>query len=352
MNSTNSTTTSTIIPNPTTTQTLQASVRNAYQFFYYSIAPAITVIAVLINIMCTIVFGRKEMRSNGRFFIYLFVIAIISTFTIALTGLLSLTRCGSYCSTISSTFFAQIVELFDIYIIIQISYTVSAFLQTVISFEIYYSMKNKKTFISSPKFVIPVSVILCFIGLLTLLGLKTSVSSSGSYNISVVGIFSIVPIGISAVLNIIFLITLIIVNCLIFYQLRVILRKKVSLLNIGNGRVYPMLSNNLTVQTTISWTDANLDNYTQRVENDSKESEKRTLIMLLFISFFFVSARLVFVFEIIALVAGSSYQWQLIDMFYFCFNSLIYSSYLGVYYKTNKIFRRVFLKTFFRRKLN
>lgn len=83
-------------------------------------------------------------------------------------------------------------------------------------------------------------------------------------------------------------------------------------------------------------------------ENDL-ESKRMMLIMVLWTSVVFTSSRLVFSVDQFLFFRNSSSPYSIwASVLNFFYSSCVYISYLFVYLKTNKLFRRKFYKIFFR----
>jgi hypothetical protein len=92
---------------------------------------------------------------------------------------------------------------------------------------------------------------------------------------------------------------------------------------------------------------------TKDSSTDSEKSQKKTLIMVLWVSVVFSSSRFVFAIAnlLLLFMENSVYNWWGSGFNYF-FSACTYSSYILVYIKTNKIFRKKFYQIFLRKTVN
>ena len=92
---------------------------------------------------------------------------------------------------------------------------------------------------------------------------------------------------------------------------------------------------------------------TKENSTDSEKSQKKTLIMVLWVSVVFSSSRFVFAIAnlLLLFMENSVYNWWGSGFNYF-FSACTYSSYILVYIKTNKIFRKKFYQIFLRKAVN
>lgn len=213
-----------------------------YVYYYYAYVHHIaTFAAAFMNIICGIVFFQRELLTSGPFFQY----SLLNSFGSA-TGMLllvsySFIRCGPLCHQ-GSNYLAAIVELAVMYIG-NFLYFGGSLVQIAISFQLYLSITQKFKKLNS---VAPIKIMGVFTLISIIMGLsilfafkinqlKYLTISNGtahweiSYqvlldrsNLYLVA-FAIFFVVIS---NKIFLVVLIIVNILLYVELRKIMKRK------------------------------------------------------------------------------------------------------------------------------
>lgn len=83
-----------------------------------------------------------------------------------------------------------------------------------------------------------------------------------------------------------------------------------------------------------------------------EESQKKTLIMVLWVSVIFSSSRLVFAVANLFVLFMENTPYNLWgSAFNYFYNAIVYISYLFVYMKTNKLFRKKFYQIFLRKEV-
>lgn len=164
--------------------------------------------------------------------------------------------------------------------------------------------------------------------------------------------------------NYLFLIILIIVNLLIFFELRKLMTKKIKLKKTFANALEPKDETTdapSTLITTITkFAKAKVEpaatakkkaSTQHSTLSNEEETQRKTLIMTLWISVVFCSHRVAYgvANAILVLYEGTALNDYASAFFYF-YGSLVYSSYLLVYYMTNKIFKKKFNEIVLRQK--
>lgn len=208
---------------------------------------------------------------------------------------------------------------------------------------------------------------------------QTRYDNNLDFNQPILVLFALIVLIIS---NKLFLIVLVVVNVLLYVELRKIMRKKSKLvnknaLNVQLSRVVSGTMGNDELSNTgsaVTGLDLNpidiinmgLNNMgsstgsviprlprkkKKKQRNDELESQKKTLVMVLWVSLVFCTSRLVFAIAnlILLLMPGSVYNWYASAFNYF-WTCVVYGSYFFVYMRTNKIFKKKFCQIFLRQK--
>lgn len=116
---------------------------------YYSyIHPLSSFITSILNLICTIVFSHKELRTSGPFCQYSMVNSAGATLSFAISGFMFLNRCGGSICSISTSYWTQIYTIYGIYLLGSIYYFSSSILQIAISVQLYLSIKRKLTWLA------------------------------------------------------------------------------------------------------------------------------------------------------------------------------------------------------------
>lgn len=106
--------------------------------------------------------------------------------------------------------------------------------------------------------------------------------------------------------------------------------------------IYPQVQSNAILELT--------NKKATNPNNINAESQRNTLIMVLWVSLVFCSGRFTSAIAnmMLLLMQNSPYNWWASAINYF-FMALVYSSSILVYMRTNKMFRKKFYKIFFRK---
>ena len=164
--------------------------------------------------------------------------------------------------------------------------------------------------------------------------------------------------------NYAFLVILIVLNVLIYVELRKMLENKRRIIGkwltvnrkrriraegTSNQEEGPVVAS----ATTTSITPIQVLSYlpmqrvAENMENREKESLKRTLIMTLWVSILFSSDRLIkCVYRTIVFINSNSRLAYYLNAFSFFFDLIVYSSFFIVYMRTNKMFNKKFYQIF------
>jgi hypothetical protein len=88
----------------------------------------------------------------------------------------------------------------------------------------------------------------------------------------------------------------------------------------------------------------------KKINNTNAESQRKTLIMVLWISLVFCTGRFASVVSnlILLFMQDTVYNWWA-SAFNFFYMALVYATYFFVYMRTNKMFRKKFYKIFLRK---
>lgn len=338
--------------------------RMPLNYYYYYVHPTFVLFAMVIGILCTYILAQKELRTSGAFFQYAAVNSGSSAIAAPFLAMYFVTRCGSLCKT-SETFWAQIYEIYGIYFFTSSVFFSTSLVQIAISFQLYFSVTNKFKKLNSvpPKYVMLVLFLVSF-GLGAAIPFAFQVQEE-TYVIIQNGVETVytvwrnridpsnmvlVYITYTVIIfsNWIFLIILIVVNIMIFVELRKLMAKKLKLIKKKTNVVEPKSEiTNVSVITVYP----KGEKKPHHESSQEQESMRKTLIMTLWISVVFCSHRLAYAIANILLLfyEGTPINEYASAAFYF-YGSLVYSSYIVVYYLTNKIFRRKFNQLILRRK--
>lgn len=131
--------------------------------------------------------------------------------------------------------------------------------------------------------------------------------------------------------------------------------KSTSLLRKTSSNRMDSLTNDGSLTTVETITSLNyildsLKTTTTKTTSQDEQSQRRTLIMVLWVSVVFSTSRFVFAISnlILLLLQDSVYNWWATG-FNFFYASCVYGSYFFVYMKTNKLFRKTFYQIFLRK---
>lgn len=111
-------------------------------YYYFFIHPVATLAGSALNIVNSVVFSQKNLRTSGPFFQYSLVNSIGATFALAVFSLFFLTRCGDFCSY-ANTYWSQLYELYGGLFFTNSLYFAGSLFQIAISFQLYFSVTQK-----------------------------------------------------------------------------------------------------------------------------------------------------------------------------------------------------------------
>lgn len=131
---------STFIHNSSNNHTIEVYQFREFYFFY--VYPVILFFAAFQSLICTIVLAQKELRSSGPFFQYSLVNAINSTVGTFLAAFLFLINCGSLCDT-SYTYASELYKILAVYFLVSSLYFQNSLIQIAISCHLYFNLIQK-----------------------------------------------------------------------------------------------------------------------------------------------------------------------------------------------------------------
>lgn len=154
--------------------------------------------------------------------------------------------------------------------------------------------------------------------------------------------------------NYLFLLLLVVLNALIYVELRKLMVKKSSMVYKKRNKPKRDGEPTSSISDTRSKSEQSPSNNSNTKELDhlEKESLRKMLIMTLWVSLVFCSNRLVFGISltVLLLFQNTVYQYYMSAFTYF-WDMLVYSSYFFVYMNTNKSFKKTFYRIFLRRRI-
>ena len=112
-------------------------------YYYYYVHPVFSWIAVLMNILCSIVFAQGDLLASGPFFQYSLANSVGAAIGMAIFSLFCVTRCGPLCPSFSYAYWTQIYELYGVLFIDNSLYFGSSLVQIAISFQLYLSVTQR-----------------------------------------------------------------------------------------------------------------------------------------------------------------------------------------------------------------
>lgn len=354
-------------------------------FYYYYIHPEFVLGAGLICFLCSYILGQHELRTSGPFFQYAAVNSFAAGIGSPTLAMYFITRCGSLCSS-SSTYWSQVYEIYGVYFFTSSIFFSTSLVQIAISFQLYLSVTQKLKHLNSisPKYVMFALFLVSFglgatIPFAFLVHKETYVViEKGMQTVIQVWRNRIDPTNMILVYisytvvifsNYIFLVILVVVNVLIFIELRKIMVKKIKMTKKTKNKQVLSKTNSIESKTEttnvrtivvvpaqsksskITPGTSKTNNKVQVVESSEQEVQRKTLIMTLWISVVFCSHRLAYaIANMILIVAEGTALNEYASAFFYFYGSFVYSSYMLVFYMTNKIFRKKFNEIILRRK--
>ena len=215
------------------------------EYYYRYVHPFAVCTAAFMNIICAVVFAQKDLLSLGPFYQYSLANSIGSPIGMLLLVAYTFSRCNSLC-TEDFTSGAQLLELYGIIYACNALYFFGSLIQIAISFQLYFSVSQRFKRLSS---ISPVKVILVFLVLGFAFGISIifsfkivtieflTISNGKSTWDSVYAIYLdqsnslIVYVSFFFIIfsNKIFLIILVVVNVLLYVELRKIMNKKIKI---------------------------------------------------------------------------------------------------------------------------
>lgn len=112
-------------------------------YYYYYVHPVFTSIAIIMSLICTIVFAQRDLLSSGPFFQYSLANSIGAVIGMAIFFLFTVTRCGPLCPATNYTYWTQLYEIYVVLFIDSALFFASTLTQISISFQLYFSVTNK-----------------------------------------------------------------------------------------------------------------------------------------------------------------------------------------------------------------
>lgn len=329
-------------------------------YYYYYIHPVVALFASIQGILTTFILAQKELRTKGAFYQYSLFNSIQNGLCVFLFSFIFLSRCGNLCTT-STLFWAQAYERYSVFYIAQSLYISASIIQIATSLQLYFtvSQKFKRLAAISPVKVMIIVEIVCFVLCLsivyvddvlvyncldpTTLQIKTVYYRQITNNIPFVTLIAQFLLIVS---NYIVLVILLVVNALVYVELRKIMARKRAIISRKS------LVTSFAVRTSrvisIGSVGNNLESVKSEINNES-ESQRKTLIMVLWISFAFGLSRLAYAINtVFAFGSFNSVANLYGGVFNFFWISVVYISQSYIYYRTNNIFKKKFCQIVFR----
>lgn len=347
-------------------------------FYFYYIYPFVIFFGFAQSLICSIVLAQKELRSGGLFFQYSLVNAVNATIGAFFAAFVFLANCGALCPT-AYLFPVQLYKLVIICFLITTLYFHSSLVQIVISLNLYFTLVHKCKRIqnlSMLRVIFGISFISISYGIFYALSFTISSvvlpPSETEYFYTHLNtarrIHAYISIFMALIFNQMFLVVLVIINVLILIEMRRIMKKKE---NMEGGPTLMMKRMSVTMtmwkvapsSTAISNSkDLSVigNNRGERSQYDmirkyakKCDAERKMLIMFLWISLCFCSSRFIdAIYGLVVLFASGTLGCAIIEVVNYFWSSIVYSTYFYVYFRTNLIFRRTFLRIFCRKKSN
>lgn len=296
-----------------------------FDYYFTFFNPIIWTSGVLINLFASRIWFSIRKKEKSNLYTYLFVSSSLYTFSSSCNTLLSLKFCGSLCST-SGTIWAQYIQLIVQNFIIQFVFNFQMFNLLCSTFTTFASLNNKLKRFTKVNPLVGLSISSFFgvtIAVVQVLSFEVrpkesnetlnmtshefvlKANSLGSnidyflFTLYLKGIYYFFPLAL-----------LIFINVLMLVQLRRLMQEKKKLLKLS----------------------------VHEVEKKTKEMERNQLVMMLFISLIFGTARLYDVFVVYAAVhIRDVYPLFLTFGFFVSGTSMVCHSI--VYFKVNEIFK-------------
>lgn len=343
-------------------------------YFYYYVNPFFAFFGSLQGLLTTWVLAQKTIRSSQPFFQYSLLNSALIGLTTFILGFVLFSRCDTLCTS-SNTFWAETLEKYGLIFISQSLQFSASLIQISASTQLYLSVSKrmKKLRLVSPKKIMIIILLVSFLLGLSLLFVTnvnnlTCLNSSSNaisyyyrtYNTSNTFLTAIATF-ILVVSNYIFVIIMVVVNVLLYVELRRIMNRKRLIMLDGGGRSTVnknRLGTKNSIGATVSVTgavatvkigDVVVVNNKGR-NNKEKESKQNALVMVLLVSIVFSVNRLSLVLvSVSALVASNSIFNVYLSAFSILMAPLTYTCQSFIFYRTNKVFRKQFNKIILRR---
>jgi hypothetical protein len=296
-------------------------------YFYYYVNPFFAFFGSLQGLLITWVLAQKTIRSSQPFFQYSLLNSALIGLTTFILGLVLFSRCDNLCSS-SNTFWAETFEKYGLVFISQSLQFSASLIQISASTQLYLSVSKrmKKIHLVSPKKVMIIILLVSFLLGLSLLFVTnvnnvTCINSASNaisyyyrtYNTSNT-LLTAIATFILVVSNYIFVMIMVLVNILLYVELRRIMNRKRLIMVDGGGRS-TVNKNRLGTKNSMGATVSGLTGAVTTVKigdvvvvnNKGKESKQNALVMVLLVSTVFSVNRLSLVLvSVSALVASNS----------------------------------------------
>jgi hypothetical protein len=351
-------------------------------YLYVYFVTTTSFIGFLLNLVCVVIFLRKELRKTGNLNDYLLCNTINAAFYVSINGFTGLTRCGSICST-ANTYEAKAYELYGIFIFSNASFFFGTLIQLALSLN--QILVIRKNFCLCSKFNSISSKLVCFVALLLSLLYSIPIFFSRYIHLSVrnitqkVGtneseiiiglskkyslplsdlgsndVFSIVMSVFYICCNDFVLIIVLIINIYLIKELKRCMNKK-RLMLIYNNQINLNKQEHSSVDTNanINSTNSNKSNETnqqinetcnsmnKRKEKDMKNAEMRGFVQIIWLSLLFFSSRIIYtLLNIIQFFRINKTVFKYIGFTYFAWANLVHGSFFFVYFFSNKLFKK------------
>lgn len=111
--------------------------------YYYYVHPVISIFAIFLCIISTVVLATKELRTSGAFFQYSLINSVGSIIGTFILIFLFFTRCGGSPCSISTSYLPQIYLNYIAIYVYTNYYVISGVIQIAIGFQLYFTIKQK-----------------------------------------------------------------------------------------------------------------------------------------------------------------------------------------------------------------
>lgn len=348
-------------------------------YYYAYVHPIIELYGIFNGIIATLVLAQKEVRSSGPFFHYELIFTLQSLIGTIMTLPLTLTKCGYLCST-SNQLWARNYEKLTSFFIGQAILVADGLIQVSITFQIYFTL-SPRFFRLSQVSPLRVIAVIDLIGILCGLSVYfvTNINSytcfipnelvqTTIYYISIASnslILLLVAQFVLLVANYTILIVLVVMNLLLYNELRKFMNRKIVLMGTSIGlskmatrnTVGPM-DKSVIVSSVVGvgaggGSVVGEERRNRQSSRNESESKRKTLIMVLWVSVAFCMGRfLTGVTSAFSIVAGPTSVFTVyFTVIAIVWGVCVFATHTLILYKTNKIFKKKFRQLILRRKV-